>query len=179
MLKPYHNQSGVIIRGYAQVLRVAIRIRYNRPPSKTASERSPAMTAPFFSTFSAIAEFFVTVAVFYVVVRNFKGHGFAWKLAAVVAVFEFSVNMLYMITRMQEQSGEKVTGTMAAFAAGHGILSLLVYILFVVFCFLAYRAFKRREFFFRANPAVTYSFLALWTASVTTGWALYYINYFV
>ena len=125
------------------------------------------MNPPLFSTFSAIAEFFVTVAVFYVVVRNFKGHGFAWKLAAGVAVFEFSVNMLYMISRMQ-----------AEFAAGHGFLSLLVYILFVVFCFLAYRAFKRREFFFQSNPGVTYSFLAMWMVSVSSGWALYYLRYF-
>ncbi len=152
-------------------------IRYNARPQLLGSELQ-AMNPPFFSTFSAISEFFVTLAVFYVVVRNFKGHGFAWKLAGVVAIFEFSVNMLYMIFRMQEQSGTGATGFMAAFAAGHGLLSLLVYILFVVFCFLAYRAFKRREFFFRANPAVTYSFLALWTASVSTGWALYYMRYF-
>lgn len=136
------------------------------------------MEAPAFSTFSAIAEFFVTLAVFYVVIRNFKGLGFAWQLAAVVAVFEFSVNMLYMIIRMREQSGTHATGFMAAFSAGHGLLSLLVYISFVVFCFLAYRAFKRREFFFQQNPGVTYSFLTLWTVSVTTGWALYYLHYF-
>ena len=136
------------------------------------------MNAPAFSTFSAIAEFFVTLAVFYVVIRNFKGHGFAWKLAGVVAIFEFSVNMLYMIMRMREESASGATGPMAAFAAGHGLLSLLVYILFVVFCFIAYRAFKRREFFFQSNPGVTYSFLVLWTMSVTTGWALYYIRYF-
>jgi hypothetical protein len=136
------------------------------------------MTPPFFSTFSAIAEVFVTAAVFYVVVRNFKGHGFAWKVAGGVAIFEFCVNMLYMITRMQDHSVEKVSGIMAAFAAGHGMLSLLVYILFVVFSFLAFRAIKRREFFFQSNPAVTYSFLVLWTSSVVTGWALYYINYF-
>ena len=136
------------------------------------------MNPPLFSTFSAIAEFFVTVAVFYVVLRNFKGHGFAWKLAGGVAIFEFSVNMLYMISRMQAESGSGATGPMAAFAAGHGFLSLLVYILFVVFCFLAYRAFKRREFFFKANPGVTYSFLAMWMVSVSTGWALYYLRYF-
>ena len=136
------------------------------------------MNPPLFSTFSAIAEFFVTLAVFYVVLRNFKGHGFAWKLAGGVAIFEFSVNMLYMISRMQAESGSGATGPMAAFAAGHGFLSLLVYILFVVFCFLAYRAFKRREFFFQANPGVTYSFLVMWMVSVSTGWALYYLRYF-
>jgi uncharacterized membrane protein YozB (DUF420 family) len=145
---------------------------------KNNNGRLRPMSPPLFSTFSAIAEFFVTLAVFYVVLRNFKGHGFAWKLAGVVAIFEFSVNMLYMISRMQQESASGATGMMAAFAAGHGFLSLLVYILFVVFCFLAYRAFNRREFFFQANPAVTYSFLALWMVSVSTGWALYYMRYF-
>ena len=136
------------------------------------------MDVPFFSTFSAVAEFFVTAAVFYVVIRNFKGLGFPWQLAGIVAIFEFSVNMLYMISRMQQESASHSTTLMTAFAAGHGLLSLLVYILFVVFCFLAYRTFKRGEFFFKLNPGVTYSFLVLWTMSVSTGWGLYYFRYF-
>ena len=135
------------------------------------------MSTPTFSTFSAISEIFVTTAVFYVVFKNLKGQGFAWKAALGVIVFEFSVNMLYMIFRMQQQSVSESSPTMVAFAAGHGFLSLLVFVLFVVFCFLAYSGFKKGKYFFRDNRALTYAFVALWTISVVSGEVLYFINY--
>ena len=64
------------------------------------------MDAPTFSTFSAIAEIFVTAGVLYVVLKNYRGHGFAAKAAMGVIIFEFSVNMMYMIFRMREVSAE-------------------------------------------------------------------------
>jgi len=138
------------------------------------------MEAPLFSTFSAIAEIFVTAAVFYVVLNNFQGKGFAWRLAAVVVVFEFSVNMLYMISRLRaEAASGEATGPMALFAAGHGLLSLIVFIALVVFVFQAYQAWRRGAFYFRDHPTLTYVFLFFWGVSVTTGEVLYVIRYMV
>ena len=136
------------------------------------------MSAPAFSTFSAISELFVTAAVFYVIFINIKERGFPWKLALTVILFEFSVNMLYMIFRMQQQgqTGES-SSAFVAFAAGHGFLSLLVFIMFVVFCFLAYSGFKKGSFFFKENKNLTYVFIGLWTLSVVSGEILYFINY--
>jgi len=137
--------------------------------------------APAFSTFSAIAEFFVTAGVFYIVLHNYARKGFAWRLATVLIVFEFSVNMMYMIFRMRETTAGQesaVPHPLAPFMAAHGILSLLVFLLLVVYSYLAYAAAKRTRFFFRDHPAVTWSFLALWMTSVGSGWALYFINYF-
>lgn len=138
------------------------------------------MEAPLFSTFSAIAEIFVTAAVFYVVLNNFQGKGFAWRLAAVVVVFEFSVNMLYMISRLRAEaaSGEAI-GPMALFAAGHGLLSLIVFIALVVFAFQAYQAWRHGAFYFRDHPTLTYVFLFFWGVSVATGEVLYVIRYMV
>ena len=138
------------------------------------------MNAPAFSTFSAIAELFVTAAVVYVVVRNFRGMGFAWRLASVVIVFEFSVNMLYMISRMRADaaSGE-MTGPWGLFAAGHGLLSLIVFILLVIFSFQAFQASKRGSHFFQEHRGVTYSFLALWMVSVVSGEVLYVVRYLI
>lgn len=136
--------------------------------------------APAFSTFSAIAEFFVTLGVFYIVLRNHGGKGFPWKLATGLIVFEFSVNMMYMIFRMREtSSGGHETGPSpyAPFMAIHGSLSLLVFILLAVYSYLAFVAMKRGRHFFRDHPAITWSFLALWVLSVGSGWALYYLNY--
>lgn len=62
------------------------------------------MHARAFSTFSAIAEIFVTSCVLYVVLQNYRQRGYAATLAALVIVFEFSVNMLYIIFRMRESS---------------------------------------------------------------------------
>ncbi len=140
------------------------------------------MDAPAFSTFSAIAEIFVTAAVFYVVLRNYRGKGFAAKVAVGVIVFEFSVNMMYMIFRMREVSAagsDHAAGgsPYGMFMAAHGVLSLLVFVLFVVFAYLAYVAIRRDRHFFRDNPGVTWGFLFLWMLSVGSGEALYLLNY--
>ena len=137
------------------------------------------MNAPIFSTFSAIAEIFVTAGVFYIVLQNYRQKGFAWKLAAVVIAFEFSVNMMYMIFRMRETSAqhESVASPLAPFMAAHGILSLLVFVMLVVFAYLAYVASKRGRHFFFDNKAVTWMFLGLWMVSVGSGEALYAISY--
>lgn len=137
---------------------------------------------PAFSTFSTIAEFFVTLAVFYVVLTDYKRRPFPWKLATAVVIFEFSVNMMYMIIKMRAHSGggEGSGGGFTpyiAFMAAHGILSLLVFILLAVFSYLAFVAWKRDRHFFAEHPKLTYTFLGLWLVSVTSGWAIYAINF--
>jgi hypothetical protein len=139
--------------------------------------------APTFSTFSAIAEIFVTAGVLYVVLSNYRGKGFAAKVATGVIIFEFSVNMMYMIFRMREVSAagsDHAAGgsPYGLFMAAHGALSLLVFVLFVVFAYLAYVAIKRNRHFFRDHPGVTWSFLGLWMLSVGSGEILYALNYF-
>ncbi len=136
------------------------------------------MSAPAFSTFAAISEVFVTAGVFYVVFTNLNGRGFKWKLATTVILFEFFVNMLYMIFRMQQHTtSSSLPARLVALAAGHGILSLLVFILFVVFSFLGYTAIKKGNHFFQDNKALTYSFLVLWTVSVVSGEVLYFLSF--
>jgi uncharacterized membrane protein YozB (DUF420 family) len=137
------------------------------------------VTAPLWSTFSAIAEVFVTAGVLYVVIRNYRQQGFAARLAATVIAFEFSVNMMYMIFRMRESSTQQqaAPNPLAPFLAAHGILSLLVFVLFVVFAYLAYVAFKRGRHFFYDHAGLTWTFLFLWLLSVGSGEVLYGINY--
>jgi Fe2+ transport system protein B len=139
--------------------------------------RAGSSVAPSFSTFSAIAEILVTIGVLYVVFRNYTGRGFPWQLATGVIVFEFSVNMMYMIFRMRETSASLEPSPYAPFMAIHGSLSLLVFILLAVFCYLAFNAIKRDRYFFREHPAITWSFVVLWLLSVGSGEVLYYLNY--
>ena len=142
------------------------------------------MEAPTFSTFSAISELFVTAAVLYVVYQNFTGKGFPWKVAFGVVLFEFTVNMMYMIHRLNVATGDAaakaesaLSGGMVAFMAIHGSLSLLVFIMLAVLCCLAFLDMKKQKFFFKEHRKLTYVFVALWMVSVLSGEALYVINY--
>lgn len=137
------------------------------------------MDAPAFSTFSAIAELFVTAGVLYVVYRSYTRKRFEWQLATALIIFEFSVNMMYMISRMREVSGghETASAVPALFMAGHGMLSMIVFVLFVVYAYLALVAWRRQQHFFAEHPRLTWSFVALWTLSVGSGEALYLWNY--
>lgn len=138
------------------------------------------MNAPTFSTFSAVAELFVTTGVLYLVLTNYRGKGFATKLAVALLIFEFSINMMYMIYRMRESSAgvAAAPSPLAPFMAVHDMLSLLVFLLLVVFSYLAHVAMKRGRHFFQERPALTMSFLGLWMASVGSGEVLYAMNYF-
>lgn len=105
------------------------------------------MTAPASSTFSAISELFITAGVFYVVFNNFRGRSFNAKVATAVIVFAFMVNMLSMSARMRQHTETNTDSTFVAFAAGHGFLSLLVFILFAVLAFMAYSVDKKEIIF--------------------------------
>ncbi|MEZ5500812.1 MAG: hypothetical protein R3E77_15470 [Steroidobacteraceae bacterium] len=135
------------------------------------------MQAPAFSTFSAIAEIFVTAGVLTVVLRNYLRKGFAVRLAVAVIVFEFSVNMMYMISRQRAGHDSAASSPYIAFMAAHGILSLLVFVLFVVFAYLAFVAIKRDRHFFHEHPFLCFGFLGLWMLSVGSGEFLYALNY--
>ncbi|MCB0318332.1 MAG: hypothetical protein KDD56_06210 [Bdellovibrionales bacterium] len=138
------------------------------------------MEAPSFSTFSAVSEIFVTIAVLYVVLTNFRGKGFPKKIALAVIIFEFGVNMAYMMSRMGDHADvSTMSKGMIAFAAIHGSLSLLVFIGFVVYAFIAYADFKKGRFFFKDHPKQTYVFIFFWMLSVLSGELLYLINYVI
>lgn len=131
-----------------------------------------------FSIFTAISEIFVTAGVLVVIWHNFKRRGLLWGLAVGLMIFEFSVNMLYMISRMAQHPTTDLPSYVKAFAAVHGSLSLLVFVLFVVFSFLARRESRRGNFFFADRQWLTWGFVALWMLSVGSGEALFVLTHF-
>lgn len=131
-----------------------------------------------FSTFSAIAEIFVTAAVLYVVYSNVKQRPFPARLAFGTALFEFAVNMFYMISRMGQASDHPAMSTaMIVLAATHGALSLLVFIAFVALALLAYLDSRRGKFYFAEHRVVTIVFLIFWMLSVISGEVLYFLRF--
>jgi len=139
------------------------------------------MSIPPFSIFSAISELFVTAAVFYVVRRNWTGRPFPLPLFIVVALFEALVNVVYMATRSSHAAtgADAISPTMKLFFAGHGTLSLLAYLVFVMLAVFAWQDQRRGRFFFRERPALTWGFLAVWTVSIVSGEVLFVLRYLV
>lgn len=137
------------------------------------------MHIPAFSVFSAVSELFVTAGVLYVIRRNWTRQPFPFALFLAVAIFEATVNVLYMSGRASQAATGAQTlapGLRLAFAA-HGILSLLAYLVFVMLGVFAYQDQKQGRYFFPQRPVLTWTFLAVWTVSIVSGEALFAWRY--
>lgn len=139
---------------------------------------------PAFSLFSAISELFVTAGVLYVVRTNWTRKPFPFALFLGVALFEAMVNVMYMANRAAEASAPGAAAATAAMApwmkigfAMHGILSLVAYLVFVVLGVFAYQEQKQGRWFFPQRPALTWSFLVLWTVSIVSGEVIFALRY--
>jgi hypothetical protein len=140
------------------------------------------MHAPAFSWFSAISELFVTAGVFLVIRRNWTRRTFPLSLFLSVALFEALVNVMYMARRSAEAASAgapAIAPSLRLFFAVHGMLSLLAYLVFVILGVLAYQDQREGRFWFRDRPALTWTFLAVWTVSIVSGEVIFAARYLV
>ncbi|HYM81354.1 MAG TPA: hypothetical protein VEY91_08070 [Candidatus Limnocylindria bacterium] len=139
------------------------------------------MSIPPFSIFSAVSELFVTAGVFFVVRRNWTRRSFPFGVFLAVALFELLVNVLYMANRASRAAAghDPIPTWMKAMFAAHGTLSLLAYLAFVILAVFAYQDQRAGRFFFREHPALTWTFLAIWTVSIVSGEAIFALRYLV
>ncbi len=138
------------------------------------------MHIPAFSIFSAASELLVTAGVLYVIRRNWTRRPFPFALFLTVAIFEATVNVLYMSGRASQAAtseGQALAPTLRLAFAAHGILSLLAYLVFVMLGVFAYQDQKQGRYFFPERPAFTWSFLAVWAVSIVSGEALFAWRY--
>ncbi len=137
------------------------------------------MRIPPFSIFSAVSELLVTAGVVYVIYRNWTKRRFPLGLFLAVAIFEAFVNVYYMATRTaRAATGEDAIGAGMKLAfAGHGLLSLLAYLVFVVLGVIAWQEQREGRFFFRERPALTWTFAVVWAISVTSGEVMFGLRY--
>jgi len=138
------------------------------------------MHIPTFSIFSAISELFVTAGVLYIIRRNWTRRTFPLGVFLTVALFEAFINVMYMATKSAQASSGATSGlspAMRIFYAGHGMLSLLAYLVFVVLGVLAYQDQKENRFWFRDRPRLTWTFLVVWTISIVSGEAIFVAHY--
>lgn len=139
------------------------------------------MSIPPFSLFSAISELFVTAAVFVIIRRNWTRRPFPPALFIAVTLLEALVNVLYMSTRAARAASgaETVPAAMRLFFAAHGMISLLAYLVFVILGVFAWQDQRAGRWFFRDRPALTWTFLVVWTVSVVSGEVLFVLRYLV
>lgn len=135
------------------------------------------MSVPAFSHFSAISELFVTAAVFHVLWHAWKHDELRLRLLGGVLAFEALVNITYMSLRIAMPSGGlKTTGWMGWLLAGHGTLSLLMFVGLIAFALEARRLKRDGRNLVRERPGTTLGFVALWTLSIASGEAIYIVQ---
>jgi hypothetical protein len=134
---------------------------------------------PTFSIFSAISEIFVTIFVIYAIVVALRGGPFHRVLLGATLLFELCVNVVYMASRAAHaDTSSTLTAGMKLFYAGHGILSLLMFVgLVVVYLVSLVDESKGRAVWFRRHPGLTYVFLFFWMVSVVSGEAIFVKTY--
>lgn len=134
---------------------------------------------PVFSIFSAASEVVVTIAVLYSVIKAISGGRFHRGLLGFTLLFELSVNVVYMAGRASHaDSSASLSEAMKLFYAGHGILSLLMFIgLAVIYLLALVDESKGRDTWFRRHPRLSWIFLFFWMVSVVSGETIFCLTY--
>lgn len=132
---------------------------------------------PAFSTFSAITELVVTVAVFWFFRQAMTRASYRWGVITVALVYETLFNITYMVSRLvtTDQGGaQEYPAWVIWFLGIHGTLSLVMFIGLIAYVVWARRSVKGgvRDPI-GENPREAWTFLGLWSLSVLSGEAIY------
>lgn len=139
------------------------------------------MDIPAFSIFSAISEVFVTIAVLYAIIVTMQGKPFPKVLLGAVILFEFCVNVTYMASMAAKADrGSELSTGMKLFFAGHGTLSLLMFLTLAALYFISLvDVAKGRDAWFRRHRMGSYVLILFWMISVITGEIIFVMRYLV
>lgn len=136
-------------------------------------------TVPAYSIFSATSELFVTAGVLYSIIANLKGRPFPWKVLGLVVAFEGIVNVVYMARMAGRADKSSELSQMAKLIfAGHGMLSLLMYLALAVCFVLAVKDVKDgRETWFVRHRMGSWTLVFFWMVSIISGEAIFLWRY--
>lgn len=134
---------------------------------------------PWFSAFSAITELFVTAAIFYVLWMAVYRDEFKAGILGVALAYEVIVNISYMTSRLFTHTDTSHHADwMVALLAGHGILSLVMFLGLVALGGVAYVKHRREgRNLFAERVGLTGVFVVLWTISILSGEAIFFLEY--
>ncbi len=134
---------------------------------------------PWFSAFSAITELFVTAAILYVLYMAVFRDEFKGGILAVALAYEVIFNISYMTSRLFTHGDTSHHANwMVALLAGHGILSLIMFLGLVALGGVAYVKHRREgRNIFAEHAALTGLFVGLWMVSILSGEAIFFLEY--
>lgn len=129
------------------------------------------------STFSAVTELGVTAAVYAFLHGAYYHDRFRNGLLAFALTYEVLVNIAYMTFRLFQDSHAEYPGWFSALLAGHGLLSLVMFLGLVAIFAMAAVLRRRGRNLFREQPQMTASFAVMWGLSILSGEAIYVYLY--
>lgn len=137
------------------------------------------MAAPLQSTLTLFAEIIITIIVLYVFYSGYRKNKFPRYLAAFAIGYEIVFNISYMVSRMltHNVAASRDTGIEIALAAFHGTLSLMMFILLIVFFVFAWKNYSKGTNYFKKRKKITVLFLIFWLVSVLSGILFYIVEY--
>jgi uncharacterized membrane protein YozB (DUF420 family) len=135
------------------------------------------MHAPLYSTIALLAELIVSSAIFYTIYQGYKRNKLPEKVAIGALVYEILFDISYMIFRLPARENGANKSLLTGLGIFHGTLSLIMFASLIAFFVLAIKNYRRNVNYFRVHKRLTFAFLFLWSISVLSGVALYFVEY--
>lgn len=136
---------------------------------------------PLFSTFTLLTELIVTYVIAWILYRGYFHNIFHARIVLFTLLYETLFNITYMSYRALTHDSGASTHHHTPFHIGvavfHGIFSITMFLLLVLFLTFAWRRYKR-ENYFNNHPIITLTFLILWFIAIGSGVLFYYLAYF-
>ena len=82
-----------------------------------------------------------------------------------------------MIFRLPARENGANKSLLTGLGIFHGTLSLIMFASLIAFFVLAIKNYRRNVNYFRVHKRLTFAFLFLWSISVLSGVALYFVEY--
>ena len=137
------------------------------------------MSIPIASTVTLVMEMIVGALIYLILYRGYVRNIFPSKLAFFAIGYEIVFNVGYMLYRtISVPSTAHLSPTLKMVAALHGILSLIMLIVVVVFFLRATKGYAQKINYFAVHKVKTFLFVFFWTISLLSGIFLYFKVYF-
>lgn len=137
---------------------------------------------PLFSTFTLFTELLVTVFVLFIFYKGYRFNIFHKKIAIFTLSYEILFNISYMSYRAFTHDkivGEHThTPLHTGIAIFHGVFSLTMFILLIIFLLTAMIKYGKGVNYFREHKTITFAFIFLWMIAILSGVLFYGFAYF-
>lgn len=134
--------------------------------------------APLYSTFTLSTEIVITCIILYIFYSGYKKNKFPVKTTFFALTYETLFNVSYMATRATQH--KQVLNKLDPYiwlGALHGITSLAMFILLIVFMIIAWRKYKKGINFFKEHRIITFTFIFFWLLAIISGISFYFFEY--